>query len=94
MPGDLAPSSREGGLVRRGSLWDYIVYVVVRLLICLVQAIDIEKGQGMVRGLAWMMADVLRVRGRVVEDNLRHAFPQQTASQRRASVAGCGSIFC
>jgi KDO2-lipid IV(A) lauroyltransferase len=32
------------------------------------------------------MAEVLRVRGGVVEDNLRHAFPQQTGSQRRAMV--------
>jgi KDO2-lipid IV(A) lauroyltransferase len=86
MPAASAPFSREGGLVRRGSLWDYTVYVVVRLLICLVQAVDIEAGRRMLRGLAWIMADVLRVRGRVVEDNLRHAFPQQTASQRRALV--------
>ena len=70
--------------MRRGGPCDYLVYLVVRLLICLVQAIDIEAGQGMVRGLAWIMAEVLRVRGGVVEDNLRHAFPQQTASQRRA----------
>ena len=72
--------------MRRGGLCDYVVYLVVRLLICLVQAIDIEAGQGMVRGLAWLMAEVLRIRGGVVEDNLRHAFPQQTASQRRAMV--------
>ncbi len=71
--------------MRRGSLWDYMVYVVVRLLICLAQAIDLETAQGIVRGLAWIMAEVLRVRGRVVEDNLRHAFPQQTA---RAADAG------
>jgi KDO2-lipid IV(A) lauroyltransferase len=70
--------------VRRGSLWDYIVYVMVRLAICLVQAIDIDAAQRMSRGLAWFMAEVLRIRGRVVDDNLRHAFPRQTACQRRA----------
>jgi KDO2-lipid IV(A) lauroyltransferase len=86
MLADLAPSSREGGLVRRGSLWDYVVYVAVRLAICLVQAVDLETGQAIARRLAWVMAEVLRVRGRVVEDNLHHAFPEQTASQRRALV--------
>ena len=72
--------------MRRGSLWDYLIYVLVRLLICLAQAIDIETCQGIIRGLAWIMAEVLRVRGQVVEDNLRHAFPQQTVLQRRALV--------
>ena len=80
--------------MRRGSLWDYLIYVLVRLLICLAQAIDIETCQGIIRGLAWIMAEVLRVRGQVVEDNLRHAFPQQTVLQRRARCDGCGNIFC
>ena len=33
--------------------------------------------------MAWLAADVLKVRGRVVEDNLLHAFPELTPEARR-----------
>lgn len=62
---------------------DYSVYVVVRLLICIVQAIPMELGQQLAGSLAWLMADVFRVRGSVVEENLRHAFPKLSDIQRR-----------
>jgi KDO2-lipid IV(A) lauroyltransferase len=62
---------------------DYLVYVVVRILICIVQAIPIETGRGMTRRLAWLLSDVLRVRGQVVDDNLRHAFAELSDSQRK-----------
>lgn len=64
-------------------LVDYLVYVVVRWLICFAQAIRIETGQSIARGAAWLMCDVLRIRRTVVDDNLRHAFPEFSESQRR-----------
>ena len=61
---------------------DYLVYWVVRVLICLVQAVRIETGQRIARGLAWLFCDVLRIRAAVVDDNLAHAFPEMSAVQR------------
>jgi KDO2-lipid IV(A) lauroyltransferase len=54
---------------------DWLVYVAVRVLICLAQAMRIETCQRLAQLLAWVAADVLRVRGQVVDENLRHAFP-------------------
>lgn len=62
---------------------DYLVYVAVRLLICAVQAMRIDTAARLAKHLAWLFADVLRLRGEVVDNNLRHAFPQATAQQRR-----------
>jgi KDO2-lipid IV(A) lauroyltransferase len=62
---------------------DFLVYLVVRALICLVQALRIETGQGLARGLAWLFCDLLRVRAGVVDDNLAHAFPELSATGRR-----------
>ena len=61
---------------------DYLVYVVVRILICMVQAMRIETGQRLARGLAWLFCDVLHIRGGVVDDNLAHAFPEMSAAER------------
>lgn len=61
----------------------FLVYLVVRVLICIVQAMRIETGEAIVGRLAWLFCDVLRIRGQVVDDNLRHAFPQCSPAQRK-----------
>lgn len=62
---------------------DYLVYFVVRVLICLIQATRLETGARASQFLAWLFTDVLRIRGKVVEENLAHAFPGYSESQRR-----------
>jgi KDO2-lipid IV(A) lauroyltransferase len=62
---------------------DYLVCLVLRLLICFAQAIRVETGQGLARGLAWVLGDLFGVRGRVVDENLRAAFPGLSDAQRR-----------
>jgi len=57
---------------------------VVRVSVCLVQALRIETGQRIARALAWLFCDVLRIRGAVVDDNLAHAFPEMSAGERAA----------
>ena len=69
--------------MRRLRIGDYLVYLAVRLLICIVQAMRIETGQVLAGHLAWLFSDVLRIRSQVVEENLRHAFPETTEPQRR-----------
>lgn len=65
---------------------DYLVYVAVRLLICLAQAIRMETGQRVAATLAWLFADVLRIRDEVVQENLRHAFPEMSQAQRQRLI--------
>jgi len=63
---------------------DWFVYIVVRVVVCIVQTLRIETCETIAAALAWLAADVLGVRRRVVEDNLRFAFPQMSDRQRRA----------
>jgi KDO2-lipid IV(A) lauroyltransferase len=65
---------------------DYAAYVAVRIFICIVQAMRIETGQALARGLAWLFADLLHLRGKVVDENLRHAFPDWPDDARRRLV--------
>jgi Kdo2-lipid IVA lauroyltransferase/acyltransferase len=69
--------------VKRNLVVDYLVYLVVRILICIVQATPIETGQRLARGLAWLFSDVLGIRRKVVDDNLQHAFAERTEAERR-----------
>ena len=69
--------------MRRKIVLDYLVYVLVRLFVCVVQAIRLETGVAIADTFAWLACDVLRLRGKVVDENLRHAFPDLDARQRR-----------
>ena len=63
-------------------LTDWLAYLCVRLFICLIQALSLETCQAVSRLLAWLACDVVRLRGRVVDDNLRHVFPDWTDRDR------------
>jgi Kdo2-lipid IVA lauroyltransferase/acyltransferase len=69
--------------MKRKPMSDFLVYLVVRLAICLVQAIRLETGHALADFLAWLFCNVLRIRADVVDDNLLHAFPDLTQAQRR-----------
>ncbi|MBN2578885.1 MAG: lysophospholipid acyltransferase family protein [Pirellulales bacterium] len=62
---------------------DYLVYLTVRILICIVQALPLETGVRLAHGFAWLFCEVLKIRGAVIEENLRHAFPRLSAAARR-----------
>jgi Kdo2-lipid IVA lauroyltransferase/acyltransferase len=66
----------------RRQIVDLSVYFVVRVMICIVQAIPTEMGHRFAKGLAWLFCDVLHIRSRVVDDNLAHAFPEMSAAER------------
>ncbi len=68
--------------MRRSAVVDYLVYLVVRVLICFAQAIRIETSHRLARGLAWVLNDLLRIRRGVVDENLRYAFPDLSEQQR------------
>jgi len=62
---------------------DWLAYMVVRIAVCVVQAMTIEACHRMSRLLAVLAADVLRLRGDVVDENLRHAFPDWSPRRRQ-----------
>lgn len=68
---------------RVGQVVQYAVYWLVRVFICAVQALRMETCQALAAGGATLFADVLGVRRRVIDDNLRHAFPELNAGQRQ-----------
>ncbi len=61
---------------------DWIVYMTVRWIMSLIQALPIETCQTLARFLAWLSWRVLRIRRSVVEENLAHAFPELTPHER------------
>ena len=69
--------------VRWQRVIDYGVYLVVRVVICAVQAISIETCQAGTRLLAWVFCCALRIRRGVVDDNLRHAYPNLSSTERQ-----------
>jgi Kdo2-lipid IVA lauroyltransferase/acyltransferase len=69
--------------MRRKQLVDYLVYFVVRIVICMVQAMRMDTGRRMARQMAWFFCDVLRIRGHVVDENLAHAYPELSPEARQ-----------
>ena len=74
--------------MRRNLVLDYLVYLLVRVFICVVQATRIETGREMARWLAWLAGDVFKLRGEVVDENLRHAFPELSEEKRHQLTRG------
>jgi len=64
-------------------LLDFAVYFVVRILICLVQALPLRLGCRLASWAAWLAGDVFQIRGKVVEENLAYAFPALSREERK-----------
>jgi Kdo2-lipid IVA lauroyltransferase/acyltransferase len=54
---------------------DFAVYLAVRLVVCVLQALSPAKARAFARFLAWLAYRVDRRHREVARDNLRHAFP-------------------
>ena len=61
---------------------DYIVYLIVRIAICVVQSISLNVCSRWAELLAFFFNDVMRIRRKLVDSNLAHAFPNMSARQR------------
>ncbi len=70
-------------LVSRARIFDFPIYLVVRLVLSLVQALPLETCARLAKSASWLLTYVLRVRRSIIEDNLTHAFPTLTEPQRR-----------
>jgi KDO2-lipid IV(A) lauroyltransferase len=67
---------------RRSPVADYSVYLVARLFICVVQALPLSACARLSKFLAGVLHDRLKIRRQVIEDNLRHAFPESSDIER------------
>ena len=76
------------GLIVHKRVLDYLVYLMVRILVCFAQALSMETGQCWAKRMAWVFSDLLRIRGRVVEENLRYAFPDKSPHEIRRLTRG------
>lgn len=62
---------------------DFLVYLLVRVFLCVIQAMRIESCDRLAAHLATLMASILKVRRQVIDENLQHAFPDMKAAERR-----------
>lgn len=67
---------------------DYAVYLVVRILICAVQALPLAACEPIARILGWLCWNVLRLRRSVIEENLEIAFPEKSPAERELIALG------
>lgn len=62
---------------------DYLVYLAVRILICIVQALPPETFAWIAKMGGWLAHDVFKIRRKIIEENLKAAFPEKSDSERR-----------
>ncbi len=60
---------------KRSKRLDYLVYLAVRILVCVIQALPFNMACGFARFLAWVVYKVDKRHRLVAFDNLRQAFP-------------------
>ena len=62
---------------------DALVYVAVRVAVCVIQTVRIETCVPAVRVTAWLLYHVFRIRRRVIDENLEKTFENWSDRQRR-----------
>lgn len=62
---------------------DYLVYLFVRVLMCVIQALPLKTCQRGCRSLGRFIADVIGLRRATVDENIRLAYPDLTPEGRR-----------
>ena len=76
-------TSRVGAnRVRTKNFSDYAVYVIVRLLVSIIQALPMSACHSLAKRFATLMWHGLRLRRSVIEENLQIAFPHRSDAQR------------
>ena len=68
---------------RKQNVIDYAVYIAIRILFCVIQAMTLQACDSLARFLAWFASDVCKIRDKVTEENLRAVYPDWDAAQRR-----------
>ncbi len=61
---------------------DWLVYIAVRIFVCVVQSLRIETCAALAKLISIVAVDCVRIRQRVVDENLERAFPELSPRQR------------
>lgn len=61
---------------------DWCVYVLVRVVVCVIQSVRIETCDKIADSLSWLAHEKLRIRYKITDENLSHAFPEMTPAER------------
>ncbi len=79
----------------RSRVADYAVYLLVRVIVCLVQVLSYEQARRLARALAWLVHRADRRHRLVADENLRHAYGDRLdARQREQTVREVYEHFC
>jgi KDO2-lipid IV(A) lauroyltransferase len=74
---------------------DYLVYLLVRMVVCVIQALPFPAACRLASGLAWLAYRIDRRHRQVAEENLRHAFPDRDSdAERTRMVRAVYQHFC
>src|SRR5262245_48176663 len=73
-------------LPSRRAVADFAVYLVVRVIVCVVQSLSLRAGLAFADALAWLAYHVDRRHRLVALDNLGQAYPDLDAARRDAAV--------
>jgi KDO2-lipid IV(A) lauroyltransferase len=65
---------------------DYLVYVLVRILFCVVQSLSLESGRAFASGLAFFFSQIVPIRRRLLHENLQIAFPELNDKERQSII--------
>lgn len=66
----------------RSKAVDYVVYLLVRVVVCVLQTLSVTASLRLAEALAWLAYRVNRRHRRVAADNLSHAFPEMGEADR------------
>jgi Kdo2-lipid IVA lauroyltransferase/acyltransferase len=64
-------------------LMDRVVYFVVRIFVAVIQMFPLHTCSTLAAWVTWLAVDVLKFRHRVIDENLRRAFPNMPAGARK-----------
>jgi len=75
---------------------DYAVYIAVRVVVCVLQALPLRVALGVANALAWVAYKVDKRHREVARDNLQHAFPELRQNPKECDrlVRACYRHFC
>ena len=65
---------------------DYFVYLLVRILFCFAQSLSLDAGRAVAKGLAFFLTYILRVRRKLLHNNLKIAFPHLNTTERKRLI--------
>lgn len=73
---------------------DYLVYLAVRLFVCVAQGVPVRWAFALADGLAWLAYRINKRHREVARENLQHAFPEYSAARVDQIVRKCYRHYC